>query len=195
MRKIGTWLVAITVLAGVGSARAHHSISMFDISTPVWVKGTVVSYQPITPHAMIVLEQEGGDGEGERWMIEGPFTVRLDRILSLNRIEADGEFLKAGDAIEVCGFYPKAQGSASRRFVHGHVLVMPDGRMQSWGPYGKTDNCVRPNDEPRTWADFLNSDPLARGLWCSSRTYVRVVSITSPEFVEEVNRQLAEPCR
>jgi hypothetical protein len=193
MRKAGMWLMALTVLAGAGSAGAHHSISLFDISTPVWVKGTVVSYQPITPHAMIILEPAGGDGEP--WMVEGPFRGRLDRILGLNRIEADGAFLKAGDRIEVCGFYPKAEGSASRRFVHGHVLVMPGGRMQSWGPYGKTDNCVRPSDEPRTWSDFLNSDPLARNLWCSSRTYVRVASITSPEFADEVNRQLAEPCQ
>lgn len=195
MRKTGAWVAAIIVFAGAVPVRAHHSISMFDISTPIWLKGTVVSYAPIAPHAMIVLEQEGSDGEVERWTIEGPFPGRLDRILSLDRLDRDGEFLEAGDAIEVCGFYPKAEGSASHRFLHGHLLVMPNGQMQSWGPYGKTDNCVRPNDDSRAWIDFLNSDPLARGLWCSSRTYVRVASITSPEFVDEVNRQLTEPCR
>lgn len=134
MRKVATGAAAIAALACAGSAPAHHSISMIDVSVPVWVKGTVVRYEPINPHAMFELEETTDDGQRRRWTIEGPFPGRLDRILSLNRMGADEPFLNAGDVIEVCGFYPKGESAPSRRYIHGHVLVMPDGRMQSWGP-------------------------------------------------------------
>ena len=78
--------------------------------------------------------------------------------------------------------------------MHGHVVIMPDGRMQSWGPYGKTDNCVRAHDDAETWRRFLDGDPLARDLWCNSRVYVKATSITPPEFVAEVSREIAKPC-
>ena len=130
-QRIATWAATITALACASPLRAHHSISMFEISAPIWVKGTVVRYE-------------------------------------------------AGDVIEVCGFALKEEYSrpsadtddARPRFVHGHVLVMPDGHMQSWGPYGKLDNCIRPDDQAQSWLDFLSADPLARGLWCGIQTYV-----------------------
>jgi len=195
MTRIVMWPAAIAVLAWAGSLRAHHSLSMIDTSVPVWVRGTVVSYEPISPHAMVGLEERTEDGQVRRWTIEGPFPGRLDRILSLNRMGAGEDLLEVGDVIEVCGFYPKGESAASLRVIHGHVLVMPDGRMQSWGPYGKTDNCVRPNDANESWIEFLDSDPLARDLWCGSRAQVLVESVASDAFVAAVTDQMANPCR
>jgi hypothetical protein len=153
---------------------------------------------------MIELEERREDGQVQRWTIEGPFPGRLNRILSLNRMGVDEDFLKVGDVIEVCGFALKEDVSSQRSspdtdglpppFVHGHVLVMPDGQMQSWGPYGKIDNCVRPNDLTQSWLDFLNTDPLARDLWCGSRAFVRVASITPKAFVDEINSLMTNPC-
>jgi hypothetical protein len=177
---------------------------MIDVSTPIWVKGTVVRYEPIHPHVMIELEEPKEDGQAETWTVEGPIPGRLDRILRLNGMGRDEPFLRVGDAIEVCGFVPKAR--ASRRdaspntdrlppFIHGHVLVMPDGRMQSWGPYGKLDNCIRPDDQTQPWVDFLNSDRLAREFWCNSRSFVSVASIAPEGFVDEINSLMANlPC-
>ena len=100
---------------------------MIDVSTSHWVKGTVVRYAPVSPHAMIELEERMKDGQAQRWTIEGPFPGRLNRILSLNGISGGGaDFLKPGDQIEVCGFFPKRSTGTSptddavaRRFVHG----------------------------------------------------------------------------
>lgn len=56
------WTAGIVALIVAGTVAAHHSISMFEISTPVWVKGTVVSVEAINPHAIIVLEGSTSDG-------------------------------------------------------------------------------------------------------------------------------------
>lgn len=199
-----TVAAALVALAGVSSVEAHHSQSMFDASAPIWVKGTVVSYAPIAPHAMIVLEETTADGRVQQWNIEGPFPGRLNRILVANGMSFDEAFFKPGDVIEVCGFDlredlrarrqdPNPDGSTPK-FAHGQMVVMPDGHMQSWGPYGKLTNCIRPGDAPGPWADFLNRDPLARGLWCSSRNLVKAVTLAAPEFVAAVNGRMTDPC-
>jgi hypothetical protein len=87
-----------------------------------------------------------------------------------------------------------ADGALPPRFIHGHVLVMADGHMRSWGPYGKIDNCVRESDAPQTWRDFLNADPMAQEFWCESRRYVRFASLAPETFVEAVDTELTEPC-
>jgi hypothetical protein len=52
-QRIATWAATITALACASPLRAHHSISMFEVSAPIWVKGTVVRYEPKDPHVMI----------------------------------------------------------------------------------------------------------------------------------------------
>ncbi|HEX5419881.1 MAG TPA: hypothetical protein VFY39_07765 [Gammaproteobacteria bacterium] len=79
-------------------------------------------------------------------------------------------------------------------FVHGHVLITSEGRMRFWGPYGKLDNCIRPEDKTQSWLGFLNSDWRAREAWCASRTYAGVASIAPKAFVDKVNRLMAEQC-
>src|SRR5262249_44627506 len=162
--KLATCVAATVALACAGQLHAHHSISAIDITTPVWVKGTVVEYVPGNPHAMIELDVRGADGDTQRWRVEGPFPGRLERYHVAN------DFLKAGDVIEACGFVPKPQPEKSwppERFIHSQLLLMPDGQMQLWGPYGKLENCVRPNDSAQRWLQFLEN-PMARDLWCLS---------------------------
>lgn len=192
---------AVAALACVESLLAHHSMRTIEVSTSVWVKGTVVRYEPISPHTLFELEERRTDGQLQRWTIEGPFPGRLSRILTLNGMRADEDFLKAGDVVEVCGFFPKRSESTTATadrvpppYVHGHLLVMPDGQMESWGPYGKLDNCIREGDRPPQWADFLNADPLAREFWCNVRRLVGVASTTPTGIVDEINRLLTESC-
>ena len=198
-KKLAAWAAAIAALACVGSLRAHHSVRMIDVSKSVWVKGTVVRYEPISPHTMFELEETRADGQLQRWTIEGPIPGRLSRILSVNGMRADEDFLSVGDVVEVCGFFPKRSEAASPdakllSYIHGHVLVMPDGRMETWGPYGKVDNCVRPDDEPESWLDFLKADPLAQEFWCNSRGFVGVASTAPTGFVDELDSRLTLPC-
>jgi hypothetical protein len=163
---------------------------MIDVSTPVWVTGTVVRYEPIDPHVMIALEQRTEDGQVQ-WTVEGPILGRL------HRYGLGKDFLKAGDVIEVCGFFPKSEIVKSYpppRYIHGHLLVMADGRMQPWGPYGKLDNCVRPGDDSRSWLDFL-ANPMARELWCNAFTFSMPLRPSSSKaLVDEINSGMADPC-
>jgi hypothetical protein len=195
----------LSAVAFVASVQAHHSLGMFDVSAPIWVKGTVLRYEPISPHAMIELEERTADGRIQRWSVEGPFPGRLQRILSFNNMSAEQRLVKPDDVIEVCGFDLRADlrargvstepNAASAKFMHGHVIVMPDGHMQSWGPYGKMNNCVRPTDRAKTWGDFLNTEPLARDLWCNGRSNTKVASIAPKALVDEVDSLITNRCK
>jgi hypothetical protein len=191
MRKTVTWAVSIAALACAGPLRAHHSISTIDISTPIWVKGTVVRYEVKNPHTLIELDETRADAQVERWTVEGPVIGRL------NRYGLDSDFLKAGDVIEVCGFAPKHNAEKSwppPRFVHGHLLLLANGQMQLWGPYGKLDNCVRPSDPTQAWLDFL-TNPMARQIWCNDYTAaVPLSAAASRARVDEINGRMANPC-
>jgi uncharacterized protein DUF6152 len=191
MKTIATFVAAAAALACVGQLHAHHSLSAIDITTPVWVKGTVVEYVPGNPHAMLALDVRAADGEVQRWTVQGPAPGRLERY------HLDRDFLKAGDAIEACGFVLKPQPERSwppERFIHSQLLLMPDGQMQLWGPYGKLDNCVRPNDSKQLWVQFL-SNPMARDLWCHSGPAVPLSPLASKPLVDEINGELTPPCR
>jgi hypothetical protein len=74
------------------------------------------------------------------------------------------------------------------------MVVMPDGLMQSWGGYGQLDNCVRPNDAPESWIEFLNRDPLGRDIWCTGRGLQLAPSLATWEFLDAVGRQMGRPC-
>jgi hypothetical protein len=197
-------LAAVLAALGLaGSVDAHHSNSMFDVSMPIWVRGTVVRYEPIAPHAIIYLEETTADGQVQRWRIEGPWPTRLGWILENNGIVDGRDFFMPGDVIEVCGFDFRAEVKAQRdpnapvpegKFAHGQMVVMPDGHRQSWGGYGKIDNCVRPDDSIETWVDFLNADPLARNIWCGNINNRSAAAIAPREFVDAVSREIDRPC-
>jgi len=198
MNRTTAWAALVATLACAGPAWAHHSSSLFDLSAPLWVRGAVVSYQPINPHVLITIEGRQADGKHRQWIVEGP---NLDR---LERMHLDANFLKAGDVIEVCGFpYRKeilaqhasaADGAATLPSFHGHVLALPDGRMRPWGPYGKLERCIRPNDSPEKWIAFLNADPMAREYWCRSLSNVKDPSHAAPAFVDTVTHRMARAC-
>jgi hypothetical protein len=205
IRRITIGAVAMTALACTGSLQAHHSVGMFDLSTPVWVNGTVVRFESVNPHAMIELEATTADGQLQRWRIEGPSGVRLDRIRRQNRMEGDDPLLREGDAIEVCGFAMKpefrressatgADGSLPP-FVHGHILVMADRQMQSWGSYGRIEHCVRPDDPTQSWLNFLRSDALAREFWCRRRDAADASSTVVQVLVDEIDALMRTACR
>jgi hypothetical protein len=184
---------ALAVLAFAGSVRAHHNGSMFDPS-PIWVSGTVTSYEPVNPHAKLVLEERTENGDVRQWTVEGP---RLGRIASM------GEEPEVGDTIEVCGFGLRASVltrnglpdpyGLSGRFVHGQALKMPDGHLEMFGSYGKLDHCLRPEDGVELWLEFLDTYRFATAAWCGGQRF-SIPSIAPKAMLDEINRRMAAPC-
>jgi hypothetical protein len=197
MNRMAAGLAALAASVYAGSLGAHHSLRMIEIPTPVWVKGAVVRYEIGNPHTMIELDETTADGQVVRWTIEGPIPGRVERM------HVDENLLKRGDVVEVCGFRPKSQplpggfapDIARRPYIHGHLIVMRDGRKQPWGPYGKLNNCVRPGDDAQSWVELLNADTIARDLWCQPlRTSVPTVA-AAKSLADEIDPRLASPCR
>ena len=150
MKKMTTgWLAVLVALVSAGSLLAHHSLTNYDTTKAVRVKGTIVQFQQINPHSFIFLDQKGTDGQTHRWAVEGP------SILQLNRSGFAKDVLKPGDVVEVCGYVPKeaviwqiagADTGTNRpagRLINAEVLLMPDGRQQNWGDYG-VHKCFAP---------------------------------------------------
>ena len=159
MKKVmAAWTVAIAVLAWPVALAAHHSLVQFDTTTPVWVKGTVVRFDRVSPHARIYLDQTREDGQTQRWAVDGPPANNLARM------GIDQDFLKAGDVIEVCGFLLKEEVAFQRaipqssstpnvfwgRPISGHLLVMPNGKRRYWSDYGVLEKCLIPGENKDT---------------------------------------------
>ena len=136
------WLAVLLSLIPAGSLRAHHALTNFDTTKAVRVKGTIVQFHRINPHSFVVLDENVADGARRRWAVEGPSGLQLDRRgFAKNSLEP-------GDVVEVCGYLPKepliwqlaspdpSAFSSSGRLINAEVMVMPDGREQSWGDYG-----------------------------------------------------------
>ena len=136
-KKIIARWAALLVLASASSLVAHHSLTQFDTTTGVTVKGTVVRFERVNPHSFLYMEKRGNDGAMQQWTIEGP------NITQLTRMSIEKDALKAGDAIEVCGYLPKEEGR-HKHFLTGELLVLPDGRKHPWLDYG-FHKCLGPD--------------------------------------------------
>jgi uncharacterized protein DUF6152 len=214
MRKAAATLAAgLAALACSGSARAHHSGYVYQ-TTPIWISGEVVRFEPKSPHTITTLEARSEDGQVRVWAVEGP-----------PRRSGSGEYApKVGDTLEVCAFpykpveeiardsrlVPSLDDSvrrrlegtttegASPRFLAGYVLATPDGEMRLWEPHGFISECIRSSNDPRqVWLAFLNATPRAHELWCTEqRRYAAIQSNASfRELVEELNGLLDDPCK
>lgn len=208
-----TTAICTTVFAALicpGSIQAHHSGSVYATS-PLWISGTVVDFEPTNPHTFTTVESRQEDGGVRRWQVEGPPQSRLDRTVAVRYVPA------VGDVIGFCAFpyksldelarlFPGTDYSTSRwsttvegaspQLVTGHLMVMPDGEKQFWEPHGVIAECIRSSDEPeQAWLDFLNADRNARQAWCQQKAYALVRDdATLNEFVESFDDLLDAPC-
>jgi hypothetical protein len=142
------------------SALAHHSLASFDVSAPLWIKGTVVRFERVNPHSLIFMDETMPDGQLRRWAVDGPSVVQLERK------GLDQAFLTSGDVIEVCGFALKDGAASQRTFprvddasaassgpsitgqvMNGTVLITPDGKKRVWSDYGQLQKCVSPEEQ------------------------------------------------
>lgn len=210
-RGITIRTAAIVALACTGSASAHHSGFSYQ-TVPVWIEGSVVRFEHINPHTRITLEDKSADGQVRLWVVEGPPQAALDRR------GAELHVPKVGDRLRFCGFPYKSAAELSRlwpgvdfstqrwtelidgsspRYVAGHVMVTSEGTKHLWEPHGLLSECMRSSDEPRqSWLSVINSNPSVREAWCTQRDYSAIrLDASLHDFVEEIDRSLAEPCK
>lgn len=193
---------ALVAIACAGSARAHHSYFMYDPTTPLWIKGTVVRFDDVDPHSLTTLEDANADGQVRRWVVEGPA-----RSGQLARKDPSLHVPQVGEVLEFCAFPYKSPAELPGDFavrhlppgsqqVWGHVMVTPDGKKRAWNPHGIVFECIRSSDDPReSWAEFLNANAQARAAFCKQGRNADVQSNASlKELVEEVDRALDDPC-
>jgi hypothetical protein len=122
LKKARTSVVMISVAAGLlwtaGPVSAHHSTAMYDMASPVTVKGTVKRFEWTNPHAFIFIDVKDDKGNVVEWEIE---------LMSLNHLRSYGwmrNTVKSGDEISCTGGRAKS-GAPS---MISAMIKLPDGR-------------------------------------------------------------------
>lgn len=209
-RATASSLAGLAALVCATALQAHHSGYMYE-TTPIWIAGTVVAVENVSPHSVIRLEDKSGNGAVRRWAVEGPANWQLERM------GMTGEVPRVGEVLEFCAFpyrspeelsriFPGVDFSARRaarpadgsspQYVAGHVMVKADGEKTSWEPHGVLAECMLSSDEPqRSWLDFLNANAHAHDAWCGQRRSARTQSSAAlKDLVEEIDGLLDNPC-
>ena len=147
-----TGTAVLVALFATAPVFAHHSAGVFDTTTPIRVKGTVVQFTWANPHSVILVEEKTADGATIRWALESSSPLRL---LERNGFSKDS--FRPGDVIEACGFAPKAAfsyGRSSRtnsgpawladadRVITARLLLTPHGPEVDWSHYGPLESCI-----------------------------------------------------
>ena len=157
---IAGWAVVLAGLVLSGPVSAHHAARLFEMTEPIWVKGTVVRYLWLNPHSAIIVEQKKEDGGTIRWALESSSPIRVLEMRGFNK-----DSFKPGDVIEACGFAPKStfnsrtetpnQGNArpgpawvdgADRVITARLVLTQDGSKVHWSNYGPLELCVSEAD-------------------------------------------------
>jgi Family of unknown function (DUF6152) len=124
LKKLILGLAAVAAFA-FGSAFAHHSFAMFDGQKLVILKGEILSFSNMNPHAWISVQASvDGKGNAERWDIEAtsPGTLATQGI--------SPETLKTGDKVTIA-MRPLRDGRRGGSFV---FVVTADGTSRGAKP-------------------------------------------------------------
>lgn len=151
-------MLAVLLLSAPLSA--HHAAIMFDTTTPIRVKGTVVRYIWGNPHSAILVDEKAEDGRTIRWALESSAPIRM---LEERGFRKDS--FKPGDTIEACGFAPKGAAGprtdapnrpgagpgpvwleGANRVITARVLLTPKGAEVHWSHYGPLELCISEED-------------------------------------------------
>ena len=127
---IGTLIVAaLPVLA-------HHSFAAeYDANDPMTLRGTVVKFDWVNPHARLYLEVKGPDGKSVQWELEA------GNITTLQRRGWKRDTLKPGDEIVVTGYRAKDGSNVGA----ASTVKTPDGKRFFVG--STTDGSPQPPKE------------------------------------------------
>ena len=88
-------MAGVLALCAAGSAGAHHSTAMFDMTKSVTLQGTIKEFQWTNPHTMIYIEVPNSAGGADTYGVEG---------MSPNYLAREGwdkHTLSSGDKVEL----------------------------------------------------------------------------------------------
>ena len=111
-------IVLGVIVAAAGSARAHHSATMFEQTRTITVEGVVKEFQYTNPHSWLLVDVTGKDGKVTTWGFEaeGPST--------LQRAGIRPSTFPIGSKITITG-RPMKDGQPAAIWT---IAVTPDGK-------------------------------------------------------------------
>lgn len=71
LARVGALVAAGFAIAVAVPAAAHHSFSVFDMTTQKELEGDVVEFQWTNPHTFLWIDVKGPDGKTTKWGLEG----------------------------------------------------------------------------------------------------------------------------
>lgn len=149
MRTSNIWVAALALSSAFGTADAHHSRAIYDVSTTVTFKDAMVTdWRYSNPHTMLKVEVANESGGADEWTLEGGSPSFLARA-GWQRND-----LKVGDRITV-EVHP-----ARDRGKHGifNKVTLANGRVL--GHAGLTGKRELPANLPPAPAVPPQQDPL-----------------------------------
>jgi len=150
------WMAVLASLVAAGPLFAHHSVGVFETTTPIRVKGTIVRFAWANPHSAIIVEQRTEDGARIRWALESSAPIHL-----LERRGFSKDSFRPGEVIEACGFAPRSAFSSrseptnqektksgpvwlegADRVITARLLLTQHGPEVHWSHYGPLESCI-----------------------------------------------------
>ena len=58
-KTMAAWMAVVLMIVSASSLAAHHSLSQFDTTTAVRVKGTIVLVERVNPHTILFVDRKG----------------------------------------------------------------------------------------------------------------------------------------
>jgi hypothetical protein len=125
--RIGAMAIAAAAtVCATGSASAHHSTAMFDMSKNVTLLGTIKEFQWTNPHTFIYIDVPNGAGGSDVYGIEGMSPNYLARV------GWDKHTLSSGEKVELI-IHPLKDG---RKGGFDVSVKKPDGTLMYNLPHG-----------------------------------------------------------
>ncbi|MGW8369819.1 MAG: DUF6152 family protein [Gammaproteobacteria bacterium] len=118
-------ILALGAVCGIvfSSARAHHSVAMYDNDNLIELAGTVSRVEWTSPHVFVYFETENADGESVEWGVE------LDPPVLLRRYGWRQGTVEPGDEILVTG----APAKSGAPLMRGAIVELSDGtQLRVW---------------------------------------------------------------
>jgi predicted dehydrogenase len=127
VRRVALGTLVGAALAAAGSASAHHSFAVFDMSQQKTIEGTVSDFQWTNPHTWTWVDVKGDDGSVVKYGFEG---------MSPNFLGRRGwskNTLKPGDHVKIV-YAPLKSGEPGGTFLRATLKDGTEMVMFGGGP-------------------------------------------------------------